>query len=120
MGALLQSGGFLMPLIICSVISTVILWYCRTKNPVKRFRPHFGEIAVLGIVLYGMSIGASYFVYTTITTGQEKIEDLKKMPEKMGPGKTEDSNTGSGGSSVFEETLSNIESDRRSERDTEN
>lgn len=116
MNELFQSGGFLMPLIICSVISTVILWFCRTKNPVKRFRPHFGEIAVLGLVLYGISVGASYLVYMTITEGQSKIEDLKEMPTKLGPESSGDGLPGGGGKSVFEETLTDMESERSEER----
>lgn len=119
MNELLHSGGFLMPLIICMVISTAIMWYCRTKNPVKQFRPHFGEIAVLGVVLYGCSVGASYFVYLTITEGQARIEDIKNMPTKLGPEVSGDGTFTGGGNSVFEESLSDIESKRLDERDAE-
>lgn len=121
---LFQSGGFLMPLIICSVISTAILWFYRTKNPVKRFRPHFGELAVLGVVLYGFSVGVSYFVYRTIETGADSITAMKEAQEKgQVPGQSGEAGNVGGGGSVFEETLSNIDQERREaanrERDSE-
>lgn len=114
---LFQSGGFLMPLIICSVISTAILWFYRTKNPVKRFRPHFGELAVLGVVLYGISVGVSFFVYRTIETGADSITAIKEAKEAQdkgqGPGKSGEAGDAGGGGSVFEETLTNMDEQRR-------
>jgi len=99
------------------------LWYFRTKNPVKRFRPAWGEVAVLGVVLFGISAFSSYFVYRAIETGADSItamKEAKKAKEKgQGPGQSGDAGNINGGGSVFEETLSNIDEQRREAADRE-
>lgn len=115
MEELFESGGFLTPWIICLVISATILWFYRTRNPVKQFRPRFGELAVIGVILFGLSTGASLVVFKAVTEGQDSLEAMKKA-EKLKKLPTSGSTAGGGGGgSVFEETLTGIESTRREE-----
>ncbi len=106
----------MMPMICCMIISITVLWYFRTRNPVKRFRPSWGEVTVLGVVLFGISAFSSYLIYRTIETGADSIAAMKEAQEEnekgsgpSGSGKVD----GSGGGSVFEETLTDIDNERR-------
>ena len=106
-----------MPLMICLVISTAVLWYYRTKNPVKQFRPHWGEIMVLAVVLFGISVTASFFIYRAIETGADSIATMKENAkdaenDKLRPASSDGKSGMSNGGSVFEETLSTIGRER--------
>jgi len=118
MPQVLRSSEFLMPLVICLLASGLVLWFYRTRNPVKKFRPAWGELVFWGVMLAAISSVVSFFVFKTITEGQQGIESLKKQAEGFVPGGRGGAvESGSGGvsESIFEQSLGDS-SERRQSR----
>ncbi|QQL45613.1 hypothetical protein [Sulfuriroseicoccus oceanibius] len=114
----LRSSEFLMPMVICLLASGLVLWFYRTRNPVKKFRPAWGELVFWGLMLAAISTVVSFFVFKTITEGQQGIESLKKQAEGFVPGGrggADEAGSGAAADSVFEQSLSDS-SERRQSR----
>lgn len=104
MSSLLQKTAFLVPFIIGLVITGVILWYARVRNPVRRYRPPFMQLLLAGIVLVMISGAVASFIAKTILTGDEIVKALATK-EKRGYDKSDHSvpaaaNKGGGESKV--------------------
>ena len=86
---MLQRQAFLLPFAICLVITCTVLWFWRTRNPVKKFRPPVGAVFLLGLILVMVSGAASYMVANTVLEGEEMVQhfkDSKKKEKYLGSG----------------------------------
>ena len=79
---MLQRQAFLLPFVICLVASAAILWFWRTRNPVKRFRPPAGAVFLGGVILTMVSAGVALLVANTVLTGDELVQELKESRKK--------------------------------------
>jgi hypothetical protein len=81
MRSVLFQQAFLLPFCLCLLASVAILWFWATRNPVKRFRPPLGAIAVGGVMLFMISGGLSAFVAKSILNAESFHAQLKAANE---------------------------------------
>ncbi len=79
---MLQRQAFLLPFVICLVASAAILWFWRTRNPVKIFRPPAGAVFLGGVILTMVSAGVAFFVANTVLSGDEVVQQFKESQKK--------------------------------------
>jgi len=79
---MLQRQAFLLPFIICLVASAAILWFWRTRNPVKIFRPPAGAVFLGGVILTMVSAGLAFFVANAVLSGDEVVQEFKESQKK--------------------------------------
>ena len=88
MYTILQKTAFLVPFTIGVIITCVMLWYARVRNPVKRYRPPMLQLLLAGIVLLMISGGVAAFIAKAILTGDEVVKELaaeeRRSYEKSG------------------------------------
>ncbi len=81
---MLLQKAFFFPFVACTIIIIVLLWYYRTRNPVKRLRPPFGQIFLFAIILMGLNGAVSFFVANTLLSGTDVARSLQESREQRG------------------------------------
>ncbi|MGI9239320.1 MAG: hypothetical protein ACR2RV_00885 [Verrucomicrobiales bacterium] len=97
--------------ILCLLVSGCVLLYYAKRHPHPRFRPKFGELVLVGMIFFGISIAL-----TAMTSGlfeQENLDEKAKQAKKRSSpmrstgGSDSDSDGKGGGASedIFKEEL---------------
>jgi len=97
--------------ILCLLVSASILLFYAKRHPHPKFRPKFGELVLVGMIFFGISIAL-----TAMTSGlfeQENLDEKtkqakkRKSPMRSTGGAGPDSDAGAGGASenIFKEEL---------------
>ena len=97
--------------ILCLLVSACVLLYYAKRHPHPKFRPKFGELVLVGMIFFGISLAL-----TAMTSGlfeQENLDEKAKQAKKRNSpmrstgGKDSDSEGGGGGASedIFKEEL---------------
>ncbi len=74
--AFVQKTAFLVPFTIGVVIIGIILWYARVHQPLKKLRPPFGQLLLIGIVLTMLNAAVASLVAKAVLTGDEVHKSL--------------------------------------------
>ena len=82
MSAVFLHKAFLIPFIISMSATALILWYRQVHNPIRQFRPPFGQQFLIGIVLTMISAGISWLISMAILSGTDVMNEYKADKER--------------------------------------
>jgi hypothetical protein len=79
--------------VVCSLVSAGVLLYYANRHPHPKFRPKFGELVLVGMIFFGLSV-----IMTMMTAGLFDQENLDEHAKKQKTRKAPKSSGGGGGS----------------------
>ncbi|MEM7385606.1 MAG: hypothetical protein AAF514_11740 [Verrucomicrobiota bacterium] len=74
------SPAFWIFFAIGAIVSSFIVFYYARKNPNPRFRPRFGEVCLVSLIFFGVTVTASYFLSTLFENAGSMASKFEQTP----------------------------------------